>query len=162
MSEKFNLRRLMLACLAILSMALSSGHAAAAQLLVIKTADGQEVSLTREQLEAMPRTTFDTTTIWTEGAKNFSGVSLKAMLAQMGVTEGTLKAVAENEYSVDIPLADLDDHAPIVADLIDGQPFSRREKGPLWIVFPYDSDARYRTEENFARSIWQLVRIEVR
>ena len=38
---------------------------------------------------------------------------------------------------------------------------SLRDKGPLWIVYPFDSNPSYSTEVTYARSIWQLDRIEV-
>ncbi|MDP5360810.1 MAG: oxidoreductase, partial [Paracoccaceae bacterium] len=34
-------------------------------------------------------------------------------------------------------------------------------KGPLWVVYPYDMSADYRSEVIYYRSIWQLDRIEV-
>jgi len=37
-----------------------------------------------------------------------------------------------------------------------------REKGPLWIIYPFDATNAYRTESHYARSIWQLERIDVR
>jgi hypothetical protein len=39
---------------------------------------------------------------------------------------------------------------------------SMRNKGPLWLVYPYDSNVALQTEAVYARSIWQLVRIESR
>ena len=39
--------------------------------------------------------------------------------------------------------------------------FSRRDKGPLWIVFPYDSGAEYQTELVFGWSIWQLATLTI-
>jgi hypothetical protein len=38
---------------------------------------------------------------------------------------------------------------------------SLREKGPLWIIYPFDSSPEYQTELTYSRSIWQLNRIEV-
>lgn len=128
-------------------------------LLTIESGDGQSVSYSREDLEAMPRVSFKTTTVWTSGEKEFSGVPLKSLLTKAGITEGTVKAVAVNDYVVEIPVDVLEDEAPIVADLIDGQAFSRRDNGPLWIIYPFDSDVSYRTEENYSRSVWQLVRL---
>lgn len=145
--------------LAILVGASSFGSAQAEVLLTVEAANGQPVTFTREQLEAMPRVTFKTTTVWTKGEKEFSGVPLKALLAEAGITEGTFKAVAVNDYVVEIPVDVLEDEAPIVADLIDGAAFSRRDNGPLWIIYPFDSDVSYRTEENYSRSVWQLVRL---
>jgi hypothetical protein len=38
---------------------------------------------------------------------------------------------------------------------------SVRDKGPLWLVYPYDSAAKYQSEVVFSRSIWQLNRLEI-
>ena len=48
---------------------------------------------------------------------------------------------------------------PIIATRINGQAFDLRDRGPLWLVFPYDVDSRFRTEKIFAASIWQLTHI---
>ena len=37
-----------------------------------------------------------------------------------------------------------------------------RDKGPLFIVYPYDSDPQLRHQRFYSRSAWQLVRIVVR
>jgi hypothetical protein len=34
-----------------------------------------------------------------------------------------------------------------------------REKGPLWIVYPYDKNEKFQTEEIYARSVWSLWKI---
>jgi hypothetical protein len=115
-----------------------------------------------EMLQAMPATTFKTTTNWTAGATSFTGVSLKALLAAAGATGQSLHAGALNDYAVDIPASDAVDGGPIVAYLQDGKPMSPRDKGPLWIVYPFDSKTEYKTEEVYSRAIWQLSKIEVR
>jgi hypothetical protein len=37
---------------------------------------------------------------------------------------------------------------------------SLRDKGPLWIIYPYDSKSDFRTEVVYSRSIWQRDRLE--
>ena len=37
---------------------------------------------------------------------------------------------------------------------------SRRDKGPLWVIYPYHDNIDYRSETIYSRSIWQLDRIE--
>ena len=91
----------------------------------------------------------------------FSGPSLKALIAFSGVTQGVIHAVAVNNYSVDINVADLTDKAPIIATRIDGKTFDVRHKGPLWVVYPYDASSDFRSEVTFANSIWQLTKIMV-
>ncbi|MGR3607464.1 MAG: oxidoreductase, partial [Sulfitobacter sp.] len=43
-----------------------------------------------------------------------------------------------------------------------GSLMSRRGKGPLWIVYPYDNNPSYKTETIYSRSIWQMDRIAVK
>jgi hypothetical protein len=101
------------------------------------------------------------TPIWTEGVQPFTGVPLAVLLDRLDVEDGTLMAKAINDYAIEIPVEDIDPQAPMGAYMMNGQEMSRRDKGPLWIVYPYDSDAKYRAEIAYARSIWQLDRIAV-
>lgn len=109
----------------------------------------------------LDQTTFETTTIWTEGKHTFQGVSLDVFVALIGAENATLFATAINDYTVEIPSTEAKSDGPIIAYFMDGKPMSIREKGPLWIVFPYNSKADYRTEVVYSRSIWQLDRINV-
>lgn len=121
----------------------------------------QAVNLSLEDLDAMPQVSFETSTIWTDEAVVFSGVSLKALLTQLGAKGETLEMVALNDYAVQMPIAEIEDGAPIIATRMNANVMSVRDKGPYWVVFPYDRDPRYRTETMYARSIWQLNRLMV-
>ena len=127
-------------------------------LMTITTQDGsREYDLAA--LEALPQTSFKTSTIWTEGEQEFTGVLLSDLLEDAGITEGSVMATAINDYAVEIPVDEIDDIAPIVAYHLNGETMSVRDKGPLWIVYPYDLSVDYQTEINYSRSIWQLDRI---
>lgn len=144
--------------LAGLQAAMADAVAAPEVLMTITTADGErEYDL--EALQALPQTSFATTTLWTEGEQEFTGVLLSDLLADAGITEGRILATAINDYAVEIPLDEIDDIAPIVAYHLNGETMSVRDKGPLWIVYPYDMSVEYQTEINYSRSIWQLDRI---
>lgn len=119
------------------------------------------VRFDRAMLEAMPQTSFATNTIWTSGLQRFEGVALSHLLKLVGASGTTLRAYALNDYHVDIPADDAVPDGPIIALRLNGAPMPRRNKGPLWIVYPYDSKSEYRKEAVYARSIWQLYRIEV-
>lgn len=127
-----------------------------------KFPDGKE-EFDMPRLEALGAEELKTSTIWTDGVHDFTGVPLKDLLTHLGVTstEGMLSAVALNDYAVEIPLADAHQDGPLLAYRMDGEAMSVRDKGPLWIVYPYDQDPEYRTEVVYTRSIWQLSRLEV-
>lgn len=114
-----------------------------------------------KMLADMPATTFETSTIWTEGTQEFTGVELNYLVEELGLEGTNLVASAINDYHVEIPLSDAKDGGPILAYLRNGDEMSVRNKGPLWLVYPYDSNVEYRTETVYSRSIWQLDRIKV-
>jgi len=114
-----------------------------------------------DMLQALPASGFETSSTWTVGKNRYDGVPLKALLDAVGATGGTITATALNNYSVQIPIEAIEDTVPIVAYHIDGEPFSRRDKGPLWIVFPYDAGAAYQSELVYGWSIWQLARLTI-
>ncbi len=122
------------------------------------TDDGR-LELDLAMLQEMPVTTFKTNTIWLEKEVEFTGVNLKEILDYAGASGTLIHAIALNDYKVDIPSDMGDVDAPMVAYHIDGEIMSVREKGPLWVVYPYDQDAKYRTEVIYSRSIWQLDRL---
>ncbi|MEO9652988.1 MAG: molybdopterin-dependent oxidoreductase [Roseobacter sp.] len=113
-----------------------------------------------EMLQGFPSTIVETSTIWTTGQQRFQGISLFDLLTRLGVKNGTLKATAINDYFVEIPVSDAILGGPIIAYHLNGEEMSIRDKGPLWIVYPYDDKADYRSETIYSRSIWQLDRIK--
>lgn len=73
-----------------------------------------------------------------------------------------IDATAINDYSVEIPISDAVEGGPILAYKSDGAYMSRRDKGPIWLIYPYDQNADYRSETIYSRSIWQLDRLNVK
>lgn len=112
-------------------------------------------------LDSLPQHSFTTSTIWTEGTATYQGVLLRDLLAAAGASGGTVKLIALNDYEITMPAADALADGPLLAYLSDGKPMSRRDKGPVWLIYPFDDVAAYRTEQSYARSIWQLNRIEI-
>lgn len=139
-----------------------TGAAAEEVVLTLQpSGDGESITFTDADLLALPQESFETETIWTEGVVTFSGPSLSAVIEHANLTPGDVELYAINDYSIVIPLDKIEDGAPIIANRLNGAPFSVRDKGPLWVVFPYDADPRYNTEEYFALSVWQLNRLNV-
>lgn len=130
-------------------------------ILTVTGVENEPVLFDRERLSSLGLETVETMTIWTEGTQTFEGVLLKSITDALGVEGGTLLATAINDYTVGIPVTDAVENGPIIAITLNGEKMSIRDKGPLWVIYPYDSSAEYRTEVVYSRSIWQLDRIEV-
>ncbi|MEO1199772.1 MAG: molybdopterin-dependent oxidoreductase [Pseudomonadota bacterium] len=124
--------------------------------------DGADTAtLTMSELDAMRQVDFVTSTIWTDGENQFSGVPLADVLATAGISDGIVQLIALNDYSVEIPVDEIDGDYPIIATRMDHEAMPIRDKGPFWVIYPYDHDPEFQTETIYARSIWQLQRISV-
>ena len=123
--------------------------------------DKDDVVLSDGDLMQLPQVSFETSTIWTNKRQTFSGPTLLSVLERYGAGEGPLELGAINDYTVNVARSLVSPVAPIIANRIDGQPFGRREKGPFWVVFPFDSAAAYQNEQIYSVSIWQLSQIRV-
>jgi hypothetical protein len=129
--------------------------------LRLTVSQSETIQLSLEELDALDQIEFTTNTIWLSGETHFSGVSLKALLRQFAIKGNKIEMTALDGYTVSMPIADLEENAPIISTRLNGEIISIRENGPYWVVFPYDSNPKYQTEINFARSIWQLTHIRV-
>ena len=120
---------------------------------------GGRLDLDLPMLQAIDATSFSTGTIWTDGRHDYTGVSLRALVDTIGVKGDILTLQAMNDYSVEVPVSDAVRGGPIIAYFSDGAPMSVREMGPLWLIYPYDSNPTFQTNVIYPRSIWQLDRI---
>jgi hypothetical protein len=127
---------------------------------ISSTINKESMQFDLAMLKALPVTSFETSTIWTNGVHVFDGVSIADLAAELGVSSGEIIARSINDYAVTFPLKDAVNDGAIIAYLIDGNEMPIRELGPLWVVYDFDNNAAYRSAVTFARSIWQLDRLE--
>lgn len=114
-------------------------------------------------LQKLPQRKIVTATPWYTGASEFSGPLLCDVLEAAGAAAqggGTLRCIALNDYRVEIPIDDMRRFDVVVAHLLNGKPMSVREKGPLFVIYPFDEQPQLRSTTYFSRCIWQLKAIE--
>lgn len=126
----------------------------------LKTA-GDLAKFDMDMLAALPQHSFLTMTPWYPEKKKFTGPLLRDVLAAVGAQGKTFKAVSLNDYKVEIPVADIQQFPVILARLMDDKPMATRDKGPLFIVYPYDSNIVLQANLYYNRSAWQIRAIEV-
>lgn len=113
-------------------------------------------------LEALAGRTATVKTPWTEGETVFTGPFLRAVLEAAGAQGETLLIRALNDYFAAVPIADAQRIDTILATRMNGRLMSVREKGPLFLIYPFDLDPALYNEKYFSRSVWQIKEIEVR
>ena len=122
---------------------------------------GDQADFDMDMLAALPQTSFTTSNPWYKETKKFTGPLLRDVLAAAGAQGTTLKAVALNNFKVEIPVADTQQFPVVLARLLDDKPMLIREKGPLFIIYPFDTNTELHSARYYSRSAWQLRTLEI-
>lgn len=112
-------------------------------------------------IDALPQASFTTRTPWDNAPVTFSGPLLRDLLAAVGSRGTQIRATALNDYRITIPVEDTRRYNIVVATRMNDQPMSIRTKGPLFIVYPFDSHPELRSATFYERSIWQLHSLDI-
>jgi hypothetical protein len=128
---------------------------------VARPNDGPRAVFDMTMLEAMTQTSFTTRTPWYSQPRKFTGPLLRDVLAAAGAQGTTVRALALNDYRVDIPFEDSQQHDMVLARLLDDKPMPVRDKGPLFIIYPFDSKPELKNAVYYSRSAWQLKALDV-
>jgi len=135
---------------------------AAEPILTVQGGSAKTLAFTLAELDALPQSTITTKTPWYDGVQSFSGPRLADVLAAVGAGGETITARALNDYAADIPAADAGAFGVVLATRLNGKTLSVRDKGPIFIVYPYDADPKLQHDLYYSRSVWQVDRLMVK
>jgi hypothetical protein len=135
--------------------------AGAPALELISADKSQTLALSLDDLAALPQVTVKTENEFADGMVAYRGPLVRDVLSRLGLDKvEQVRFVAANDYYVDIPVKDFADYDAILAMEANGEKLSRREKGPLWLMYPISDHAELKDPVYLRRLIWQVVRIE--
>ena len=152
---------LVLTCLAFAPMSAKAGSQAVALTVDGNIAGGGPRDFTIGDLEALGTRTIKTETPWHDGVVTFEGVPLATLMEHVGAGGKVAYIVALNNYSTEIPLSDFASYGAILASRKNGDLMPVSDKGPLFVIYPYDSQPDLKTELYYSRSAWQVRQITV-
>ncbi len=112
-------------------------------------------------LEALEEESFITSSATYTNPQRFSGVSLEKRLQAVGATGQMIEAKAFNNCSGTIPRSDLGKYYVVAAMKLNDEPMGVHEKGPLSVIYPFDTDPELASAGFHARSVWQSASLEV-
>ncbi len=114
-----------------------------------------------EMLEALAGREASVDTPWIKNRTTFSGPFLRSVLKAAGATGESLTISAINGYSAEVPFEDAEMDA-ILATRMNGKFMSVRQKGPIFLIYPFDQNRDLYNEKYFNRSVWQIDEIEIK
>ena len=112
-------------------------------------------------LEKLGMVSFQTTTPWYNGRTTFTGIPLQKLMDYVGAKGSVVKVTALNDYTTIIPLSDFKKYNVILAVKVNGEYMRIRDKGPLFIVYPYDSIPELNNQVYYSRSAWQVSKMSI-
>lgn len=112
-------------------------------------------------LEKLGMVSFQTASPWYNGRTTFTGIPLKKLMDYVGAKGSIVKVTALNDYTTVIPLSDFQKYNVILALKINGEYMRVRDKGPLFIVYPYDSEPELNNQVFYSRSAWQVSKMSI-
>ena len=112
-------------------------------------------------LQAIAGRRTSTETPWAAGITEFAGPLLRAVLEAAGADGKRLVVKALNDYSSEVPIEDAQRYDTILALKMNGVAMTVRDKGPLFLIYPFDTNRELYNEKYFSRSVWQIREIEV-
>jgi hypothetical protein len=116
----------------------------------------------RAMLEALGIASFSTNTPWYQEPVKFEGVPLAKLMDAVGASGERIVAIALNDYSAEVPMEDVHKFCVLLSLNRDGEYMTVRDKGPLFIIYPFDSNPDLKAQKYYSRSVWQVARIEVK
>jgi hypothetical protein len=128
---------------------------------ITNTNAGDAATFDLQMLDALEQRQTTTETPWYDGAQEFSGPTLATLLEHVGATGSSLRIVAVNDYAAEMPIEDTTAAPVILASRHQGKPMPLREKGPLFVIYPFSEMPNLNNEVYFNRSVWQVKAIEV-
>ena len=120
------------------------------------------MQLSREALEDLGLVTIETKTPWYDDKVKFEGVPVDKLMKQAGASGEQVTAVALNDYAVEIPMEDFAKYGVILALKKNGEYMPVSDKGPLFLIYPYDSNSELQSQKFYSRSAWQVSRLIVK
>ncbi|WP_313487632.1 molybdopterin-dependent oxidoreductase [Pseudescherichia sp.] len=125
------------------------------------TNEGGKAVFDLASLEKLGMVSFQTTSPWYDGRTTFTGIPLQKLMDYVGAKGSVVKVTALNDYTTEIPLSDFKKHNVILAVKINGEYMRIRDKGPLFVVYPYDSKPELNNQIYYSRSAWQVSRMNI-
>ncbi len=144
-------------CLVTLTLLGATTTALAADniILTVDQGNGQQ-HFTLQQLAALPQSSISTATPWTTGLHRYQGVAIDTLLQRLNLSPQVIKVHALNDFWARVPTTVTRQYRAILATHVDGQPMSRRNKGPLWVIFPLSEHPELNQEKYHNYMVWQV------
>lgn len=121
------------------------------------------LDFTLSELQALTQTELTTSHPWSKQAQQYRGIDLTALLELLFVKQQikSLSLEGLNGFVMALEWSQINGYSPMLAWQENGQIMSRRNKGPLWLMLPFDQVSPIKQADFIHYMVWQLRSIRV-
>jgi hypothetical protein len=123
--------------------------------------DGKLAQFDRALLEGLGTARFTTATPWYKQPMEFEGVPLDRIMQAVAAKGDRIRALALDDYASELPISDFSQYATLLALKVGGQYIGVSDKGPCFIIYPFDRFSDTQNATFYHRSVWQVTKIVV-
>ena len=128
--------------------------------VLLTLVDGdRKLTWTESQFLALPTERIVTSTVWTP-KRTFEGPNFAGFLDASKVRRDKVRLYALDDYSSVVDVEYARRTGAILAHSQDGVRFSRKDFGPLFLMYPRDAMPELRTAAATANFVWAVIKIE--
>lgn len=128
--------------------------------ITVSNVDG-EAHFDRQMIEAFPTKTIVTTNHVVSTPTPFRGPLLADVLNKLGAEGETIIVTALDDYSAELRRSDIEKYGVILATHESGKRMTIDDRGPFFVVFPFDDYKEIQQDLYYNMSVWQVSSIEV-
>ncbi len=91
----------------------------------------------------------------------YKGPLLGELLHQLGAQGKVARVYALDDYVAELSLDEIMKYKVILATEENGKTLTINDKGPFFVVFPFNDHKELRDDSHYSQSVWQVKAIEV-
>lgn len=129
---------------------------------ILHTNRGELAEFDRAMLMALTQGRIVTENPWIDGLNTYEGPSAEALMNAVGAQGDTVVLTALNDYSAEMPRSDITEFELIFATHMNDRQLRIRDRGPLFVIYPFTDQPDLNGERYHNRSVWQVNRIDIR
>lgn len=140
-----------------------SGNLLSAQpdLVFVNSTNGETKELSLDDILSLDQAVVRTANEFVDGEREFTGPLMRDLLMACKAGAAThVRLIAANDYQIEVEVEEFFTYDVILAHSMDNERLPRRDKGPLWLIYPMSENAELNDPVFNSRLIWQVVRVE--
>ena len=125
------------------------------------TNNASSVHFDRAMINALPTSEIITSNHVSDTPTIYTGPKLSLILDRLGIIGNIVRVTALDDYTAVLSRSDIQKYGVLLATHENGHQLTLDDRGPFFIVFPFDDFNELKKDIYYTMSVWQVMSIDV-